>query len=1130
MKKLLFLIATIIGFLSSQAQQVELFQGYQKTLSGFKFQYHSPISENSPSLLSRAQADYQAIEWETEVVPDDFNSKEIRFIWAYGMDVTPDPREFKIYINKQHLFSISNPIFNDARDWSVVSTTGARLDFKVTKVDKHKDQMGFATLSLPRELIIPGESVTIRVDGQKSSSNVWFMCFTEALEEKFEVWQKELVAKRDGQPYYVIGADLTYLGAATKGTIQFMDIKKSIEILPGTNSFELYVPEQLYEESSVFELRIGKKRTLKKELKVDAVKEWTVYLVEHSHTDIGYTRPQTEILPEHLRYIDYALDYCDLTDDYPENAKFRWTCEASWPVREYLKSRPQSQIDRLIQRVKEGRIEVTGMFFNHSEINDESRLLAQLEPVGTFKENGIEVKTLMQNDVNGIGWALADYAQHTGIKYVLMGQHGHRARIPFKKPTAFWWESPSGKRLLAYRSEHYMHGNVLGLTSSDVNIFQKGLADYLKNLEEKNYPFTHTAFQFSGYVTDNSPPSTIACEVVRQWNELYEWPRIRLAIASEFMEYLEKNHADDIPIHREAWPDWWADGFGSAMRETQAVRNTQEDVTANLGLLSMARLMGADLPHDLYHDIHHIQDAILFYNEHTFGAAESISAPYAENSMVQWAEKSSYAWDAVMRSRMLKEKAMGFIQSYFPKSNNPSLLVFNTLNWKRSGLVRLFIDHEILPKGVAFRLRDNQGKTIEAQAMESRSDGTYWGLWVEDIPPMGYKTYAIELLEETRSLTQEEDPVLEFSNAYYTIQINKQTKGIVSIYDKELDLNLLDTSDSIEAGQFIYETLDNRHQMERYTSGKTDSVYVPLEGTRNVLEEVRLVSMKDGPIWKSLYLNGKMPDCADASGINMEIRLYHKEKRMAFHYDMIKLPVTSAEAVYVAFPFYLPQAKILFEAQGGMVEPGVNQLEGTSSDWNTIQHFAVVKNQEHQIVFSTMDIPLAQFGDINTGRFYYKHKPETSHIYSWVLNNYWTTNFKASQEGELKWQYEITSMKNTSNAEANRFGWASSMPFLTRVLPQGNQPQNLKSASLLSVDHPHVLLLSCQPDHDGGLLLHMRETEGKAASVDLEQMLPMEKVSEYVLVDALGKKIKSLGEDILLAPYESVFIKVKLKP
>ena len=52
----------------------------------------------------------------------------------------------------------------------------------------------------------------------------------------------------------------------------------------------------------------------------DLRREWTVYLVQHTHTDIGYTKPQTEILSEHLRYIDYAIDYCELTRDYPDDA------------------------------------------------------------------------------------------------------------------------------------------------------------------------------------------------------------------------------------------------------------------------------------------------------------------------------------------------------------------------------------------------------------------------------------------------------------------------------------------------------------------------------------------------------------------------------------------------------------------------------------------------------------------------------------------------------------------------------------------------------------------------------------------------------------------------------------------
>ena len=114
-------------------------------------------------------------------------------------------------------------------------------------------------------------------------------------------------------------------------------------------------------------------------------------MVQHTHTDIGYTRPQTEIIPEHLRYIDYALDFCDQTDDYPDEAKFRWTCEASWAVREYIKNRPDEQIKRLKKRVEEGRIELTAMMFNVSDIVDENSFVDFVQAFCLFKENDLPV-------------------------------------------------------------------------------------------------------------------------------------------------------------------------------------------------------------------------------------------------------------------------------------------------------------------------------------------------------------------------------------------------------------------------------------------------------------------------------------------------------------------------------------------------------------------------------------------------------------------------------------------------------------------------------------------------------------------------------------------------------------------
>ncbi|HML84936.1 MAG TPA: hypothetical protein PKE52_07240, partial [Bacteroidales bacterium] len=73
------------------------------------------------------------------------------------------------------------------------------------------------------------------------------------------------------------------------------------------------------------------------------------------------------------------------------------------------------------------------------------------------------------------------------------------ALICFDKPTLFWWESPSGNRVLTFRAEHYMTGNTLfKIHGSDFNIFEEELLSYLTKLEEKGYPYDLIAIQHSG--------------------------------------------------------------------------------------------------------------------------------------------------------------------------------------------------------------------------------------------------------------------------------------------------------------------------------------------------------------------------------------------------------------------------------------------------------------------------------------------------------------------------------------------------------------------------------------------------------------------------------------------------------
>jgi alpha-mannosidase len=1111
------------GSLQAQTNPSRWLQGYQETVSGGTIWYHSPQPDVRNALLVRSLDERDFIEWRSAPIPLDIKREYVTFIWIFGMDVDLDSHTYSLYINNQKWFRFANPKTSSTKEITVKGPENSELRFRVTLIDRHDDVFGYASMRLPARSFPPGEALNLKVVGETAGSRVWYMTFQSPLQESLTIFPQQALIRKDGLLWQPVHLDVVRLGNPLKATISANEIEDVETVLKfGFNRIVLYFPEVKRERNRSINIKMERRSSISKAFIQTPIREWFVYLVQHTHTDIGYTRPQTEILAEHIRFIDYALDYCDLTDDYPDAARFRWTCESSWGVREYLNTRPPDQIERFLQRVLEGRIEVTGMIFNMSEIADENLYSASLLPVKQFKDLGIPVTTAMQNDVNGIAWCLADFFHEAGIKYLNMGQHGHRARIPFDKPTAFWWESASGKKVLAFRADHYMTGNNWGIHTGKFPVIERELMQYLKDLDEKKYSYNRIAVQYSGYHTDNSPPAIGGCDFIKEWNERYEWPKLRSATVREYLEYLESNHSEDLEKYRVAWPDWWSDGFGSAARETAAARIAQAELVASQGLLSMARLLGQKIPNSVSHRIQKINDALLFWDEHTLGAAESVSDPLVENTMVQWSEKAAYVWEAVKDTHLLQEAGMGLLQSLIPRSDVPTICVFNTLNWLRTGLVEVYIDHEIIPPGRAFKVVDKNGNKIAVQESRSRADGAYWNLWCKDIPPMGYKVYRIELARgrhENPDLTKLRNGIVE--NKFYRVKIDQTTGAISSLVDKKMHREVVDSQSPWLLGQFVHERISDRSQLELFRLHTYN---------RQPLVNIKVECGKDGPIWSSLFVSGESPTAEDGKPVVCEIRLFNTEKRLEFHYRITKRGITDPEAIYIAFPFRMPSGKTCYEIQGGLVYPGENQLEGTSADWHAVQNFVAVRGPDSQCILGSDEIPLVHCGDINLGKFQYIAQVSSPHVFSWVMNNYWVTNFRASQEGEFKWRYFLTSAKDKSNSYATRFSWNSRVPLLSRVFPPGDSIKAPFTQSLLTINSENILLVSAKPSQDGeGIILHLRETEGKPA--ELSVVLPFIESRKQALteVNVIEEIIGETRESIRIKPWESKFVKLHLR-
>ncbi len=358
-----------------------------------------------------------------------------------------------------------------------------------------------------------------------------------------------------------------------------------------------------------------------------------------------------------------------------------------------------------------------------------------------------------------------------------------------------------------------------------------------------------------------------------------------------------------------------------------------------------------------------------------------------------------------------------------------------------------------------------------------------------------------------------------FENKYYKLMINPKTGAIISLFDKELQQELADGQNPYNIGQPVHETSEKRD--------------IP-PFTRTSVFNVRIDKDIDGPVWESVKISSDLGGFQPGTevlpkGIVLEIRLYKNVKKIEFKYMARKLIITDPEALYVAFPFSLPDSRIVFETTGGILSQG-QQLPGSSTDWNVAQNFVAVRGKKGQIVIVSNEAPLWQFSDFNMGKWERIPKQGKPWLYSYVMNNYWMTNFRAFQEGAFSWSYQITSSADTTNTFATKYAWGERNPFPSRTFPAGANEMKTPSLETLKINGPaNAMLINSRPAFKGKgtLLLHFRELEGKDAEVTLSSAVPGQTIKRMVEVNVVGKEIGQPLKSIQLKPYEVRFIEVE---
>ncbi|TMR32947.1 glycoside hydrolase family 38 C-terminal domain-containing protein [Actinomadura geliboluensis] len=338
-------------------------------------------------------------------------------------------------------------------------------------------------------------------------------------------------------------------------------------------------------------------------------RKWNVFVVHHSHLDIGYTDTQGTVLRHHLDYLDAALRLARETDGRPDDARFRWSVESSMPALRWLATRSADQVAEFTDRVRAGNIEVTAFPMQlHTEACSTEELYRQLRFVEDLRRAyGIEVRSAMHTDIPGAVVGTVDALNAAGVRYLAAAHNWAGRSVPYitggdKLARPFRWRSPGGGELIVWFTDTphgmaYMEGNTVGLVDS-YDLAEDLLPRYLGSLADRPYPYGPGTFgwyaapgqvgaakdpdfldavhlRVQGAHADNAGPSIVPADIALRWNETWAYPRLRMATNADFFEYVEEHHGDRLQTHEGDWTDWWADGLGSGARPLGYVRRAQ---------------------------------------------------------------------------------------------------------------------------------------------------------------------------------------------------------------------------------------------------------------------------------------------------------------------------------------------------------------------------------------------------------------------------------------------------------------------------------------------------------------------------------------------------------------------------
>lgn len=835
-----------------------------------------------------------------------------------------------------------------------------------------------------------------------------------------------------------------------------------------------------------------------------------IYLVHHSHTDIGYTHPQPVVFELHRRFIDQALDFIEQTQDWPDDSRFRWTCEVSGITLDWWQQASEPARKRFLKAVQGGQLEVAGMQWNMTPLMDHEMLLDSLKPVQFFRSQGIPVRSAMNSDVNGEPWGVVDALLDYGITGFSMAINPHFGYPLLPRPRGFWWEGASGRKLLVYNGLQYgVSAEMLLRLPASLEEARIAIPGYAQKLRERGHQQGFIMMQVTNPILfDNAGPRLELSKFVRQWNTEDPTIRLRVATLSEVFDRLRQEPQEHLPVLRGDWTDWWNFGAGSTAFETALFMAGQRALREAEQLRAWP---GAELPRQssLFDTA---EQALALYAEHTWGADRSIFKPLSGETRVQQGLKLVTAHQGASIARMLRRDGLQRL-AHLAGGEKTTALFYNSLPFPVTRILRVpKMDESLEPFATGESHAIQRQDVIQGDMTDPLPPNTWHSAvetqWVGplELPALGYATWPYAQLPVPQGELRANGGTL--SNARMQVQFDLERGGIRSL--------VLDGTEYARPGEWNFA----QPVLERPAGGDRREIF----GRPNWREPETLQlhwkpdwqAVREGPVNVQSSSATLHPGCAEmvqelemrgGDHLTLHYRLFPGEASLELEAVLLKIGRVEPHALYLVFPLAMNEAVCHFETAGAVVELGSEQLPNTSQHYLTTNRFIRLQGAQHGLTVACPDTPLWQVGGFTFGRHnegYVEHREAM--LLAWLTNNYWDTNFQADQAGQIRQTFRLI----PHPAQALEVSIRSALPYA--VSPQLHwyanwEPKQKPRAQLLDLDLGGVLLTGLKGQNDR-LILHLLNPTDDSCPIRVSPGLFTPQYAD--LVDLAGNRIKAL--------------------